>query len=171
MIITADTIRRFPFANRVTRIAPDMELLIAHDMAERAYREGHRKAIPPTIASKEAQKDATRRRIMSDALNCLETHGPKHFNAIRDIVRRDTAGLGDALEQLVMAGVVTSDQRKINGGGIRTVYSIANSPTPGACDPAQPGNPTGTRSDVTTAAPLTQPGALNQPPVTQEATR
>lgn len=38
------------------------------------------------------------------------------------------------------------------------------SPTQGQCDPAQPGNPTGERSDVTTVDPLTTPGALNQPP-------
>lgn len=42
------------------------------------------------------------------------------------------------------------------------------SPTQGQCDPAQPGNPTGTRSDVTThavvAVTLSGPGALNPLP-------
>jgi hypothetical protein len=40
----------------------------------------------------------------------------------------------------------------------------SHSPTQGQCDPAQPGNPTGTRSDVT--KPLTGPGALEPLPAT-----
>ena len=48
-----------------------------------------------------------------------------------------------------------------------------NSPAQGQCDPAQPGNPTGTRSDASThavvAVPLTTPGALNPLPATGAA--
>jgi hypothetical protein len=67
--------------------------------------------------------------------------------AIRNILAR-MEGYGLIRREMSRAGVVI----------------FSKSPTTGACDPAQPGNPTGTRSDVTTAAPLTGPGALNPLP-------
>jgi hypothetical protein len=164
LIITADIIRRFPFGVSPRRTTGDLEILIAQDMAEAARKEGHRKAVPPTIVSKEAQKEATRRKIAVQVIQCIKEHGPKHLRFIRDQIRRDTVNVSDALAHLESIGVLTSQQRKIRGGGISTVYSLTHSPTQGQCDPAQPGNPTGTRSDVTTAAPLTGPGALNPLP-------
>lgn len=47
MIITADHIRRFPFAVAPHRITDDLQILIAQDMERSARAEGHRKAMPP----------------------------------------------------------------------------------------------------------------------------
>jgi hypothetical protein len=168
MIITADIILKYPFAVSPRRITDELEILIGLDMAEQARKEGHRKAVPPTIVSKEAQKEATRRKIAVQVIQCLKEHGPKHLRFIRDQIRRDTVNVSEALAHLEAIGALTSQQRKIRGGGISTVYSLSNSPITGQCDPAQPGNPTGTRSDVTThavvAVTLSGPGALNPLP-------
>lgn len=172
MIITADTIRRFPFAVAPHRITDDLQALIAQDMAEQAHKEGHRKAVPPTLVDKDAMREGTRRRIRAQVLACLQEHGPKHMRGIREIICRDNMGVTDALAYLEAIGAITSHQRKNRGGGVSRYYRLTHSPIQGACDPAQPGNPTGERSDVTrktvVAVSLT-PGALNQPPATQEA--
>lgn len=173
MIITADIIRRLPFANLITRITPDMELLIAQDMAAQARREGHRKSLP-TVTSQKAEDIALARAIIeADVWRYLVKFGPGTITAIRNTIKRDRHKIDNALVYMVADGRVKRLNRPTRGGSVPAVFDIdpRYSPTQGQCDPAQPGNPTGTRSDVTTVDPLTTPGALNQPPVTQEAAR
>lgn len=55
MIITADMIRRFPFAVSPHRISDDLQKLIASDMWAQAKREGHQKCLPPSGVFNAAQ--------------------------------------------------------------------------------------------------------------------
>jgi hypothetical protein len=168
MIITADNIRSFPFANDITRVPDDIQILIARDMAEQAHKEGHRKRLP-TVTSQKAEDIALARAIIeADVWRYLVKFGPGTITAIRNSIKRDRHKIDNALVYMVADGRVKRLNRPTRGGSVPAVFQINPyySPTQGQCDPAQPGNPTGTRSDVTTVEPLTGPGALEPLPAT-----
>ena len=170
MIITADIIRRYPFAVSPCRVTDDQQILIARDMAERAHKEGHRKALPPTTQQKANDIELARFRVEANVFRCLSKYGAQTITAIRSVIGIDRHKIDNALVYMVADGRVKRLNRPTRGGSVPAVFQINPhySPATGQCDPAQPGNPTGTRSDVTThavvAVSLSGPGALNPLP-------
>jgi hypothetical protein len=163
MIITADIILKYPFAVSPRRITDELEILIGLDMAEQARKEGHRKAVPPTLASNASDAADRRAEQEADVFRALMA-GDRTAPQIVARTRFERHTVQNALARMRADGRILRGRR--DREDMAQEYSInpSYSPTQGQCDPAQPGNPTGTRSDVTTAAPLTGPGALNPLP-------
>lgn len=172
MIITADTIRRFPFAVAPHRLTDELQALIAQDMANAAHKEGHRGRLPAVGNNPEQENSLLRQAKIEAQVFRRLMAGDRTIGQVRANTNLDRPPLERAFASML------ADGRIVRGDNLRNnccTYSInpSYSPTQGQCDPAQPGNPTGERSDVTkktvVAVSLTAPGALNQPPATGAA--
>ncbi len=142
MIITADHIRRFPFAVNAARITPELEELIAEDMRKSARREGHFPAMPP-MPNNARDVEVARAKLQAQIWKYL-IHGPATKTDVR-------TGLGGTYESKPVnheLEAMAADGRLLIGGrGRLTTYAInprfnqiiPHSPTSGDCDPAQPG--------------------------------
>ena len=167
MIITADHIRRFPFAAAPHRITDDLQSIIARDMADAARKEGHHSRLPPATLSLQAR--AVMMRAESDAaVFRAMMKGDRTVSQIITRVGMEKQTAQNALNRLMEDSRVIRTGPTQRGGGFTYAINPSYSPAQGVCDPAQPGNPTGRSSDVTThavvAVPLTGPGALNPLP-------
>jgi len=134
MIITADHIRRFPFAVNPERITPELEVLIAEDIKKATRREGNFPAMPKEFYNAE-ESELTNARIQV-GITAFLAHGP----ASKKNIRYGMGGVHTAsrfnrqLELMVAAG-----QLVVVMNGRTETYALPHSPLSGDCDPAQPG--------------------------------
>lgn len=124
MIITADMIRRAPFANLIKFVGKDIEKLIAADMARQAYLEGHRKILPHTRPQKEEDIILARRVIEADVFRYLVKFGPGSITAIRNSIHRDRHKIDSALAYMVADGRVKRMNRPTRGGNVPAIFAI-----------------------------------------------
>lgn len=121
MIITADTIRRFPFAVAPHRITDDLQILIAQDMAAQSQREGQRPAIPKKIKDDTNPRHHAQMRVNQMVLDFLASEGSKPISAIRYGIGRDHPTVTAALKRLIRSGDVVMHKGRRNNSA---VYSI-----------------------------------------------
>lgn len=145
MIITADLIRRFPFAVNPARMTEELEELIAEDMKQAARREGNFPAMP-RIVNNEADVQLARAKLQAQIWTFL-AHGPATKTDVR-------SGLGGTYQSGPVnreLETMAAEGRLLIGGRNRhTTYEInprfnevviPHSPTSGDCVPALPGKP------------------------------
>lgn len=108
MIITADMIRRFPFAVSPHRITPDLQKLIAADMWAHARREGHQKALPPSGVFNAAQ--IRRADEEADVFRALAL-GDRTCSQIAARCGREHHTVQNALTRMKSKGVVIPTER------------------------------------------------------------
>lgn len=121
MIITADHIRRFPFAVAPHRITDDLEALIAEDMAASAKAEGHSKRLPPV--PQPFQEDALLRQAECEAaIIRLMMAGFKTIWQFRTQSKWERADLDRAVAAMLADGrILQGKQSRMNSGFLYTI--------------------------------------------------
>lgn len=100
MIITADHIRRFPFAVAPHRITDDLQILIAQDMERSARAEGHHKSLPRNPGDQSEQQVA--QALMQAKIYRILANGPAAKTHIRDALdAREMGAIKYALEAML----------------------------------------------------------------------
>lgn len=124
MIITADLIRKFPFAVAPHRVTDELQVLISRDMAETARAEGHVKRLPPTFSIKAEDIELARRKIESSVFRCLAANGSMTINAIRSYTKLDRHKIDAALAYMVAERTVIRLNRPTRGGSLPAIYDL-----------------------------------------------
>lgn len=130
MIITADMIRRFPFAVAPHRVTDDLQILIARDMARQAHAEGHHKRLPPDQTPRAEDVEVSRARVQAQIFRCLAAYGGQTISAIRQATGMDRVKIETALIYMVADGRVNRLERKTRGGSTPGIYEINRSFAP-----------------------------------------
>lgn len=151
LIITADLIRRFPFAVNPARMTASIEGQIAKDMKAAALAEGHRPAYPKPANPAKVDAELHRSKVEAAIFRALMTSGEMTIGALRNATCYSRVAVEFALATMTTQKRLIENQngRSPRGGTVSMTYRInprfnqiviSNSPAVGDCGPAQPGN-------------------------------
>jgi hypothetical protein len=123
MKITADIIRRFPFAVNPARISDRLQREIASDMHRSVTAEGHSKRLPPSVLPN--QLDGLQRLAEAEAAVFRRLMaGDRTAWQIVQMTKHSKAEIERALNAMVADGrVIKGDKLRANAGHAYTINS------------------------------------------------
>ena len=106
LVISPDTIRRFPFAVNPARMTADIEQLIANDMAQRCRDEGHIRRLPMGVQKQNCAAREKIEAIQNTIVKLLRDGEPRSVTQISIFLATTTYDVRAACLGLLELGVI-----------------------------------------------------------------